>query len=588
MRALDNPSPPPKALRPPSTTARSMSKLANELVFPPIDSAEESSDAAVEALLPRANGDSTSPSPPRVVHLDLPFTTSPSPSRDQSGSPTPRRSSRRILSATPQREEEQDLISFDRSINVGKDAVDPIIHSPSPQLATNPMQTIDDLLLHSPPCVVVQDDSHLPDISEKNTTESATTLFNDSIPTADNLLGLGPSTPPRRRSPRLSALSCSPSPEPPDLTDKISRRGSPRVSDASGRSPRSRKRLRNGIEKLSDGNFLSPMKADWATDSDVTDNESDRQSSPKRKKRVKASFDSRTDERNLQFTDSLSPESARILMALAASEAKSKDPYVPEIDTDRHSPPNDGKCPPPTVAEGDLKEPLEISRRPPSSAQRPPPGTFNLLNPTSPIKLTLTPALDNPNRTPARRVRIDPDNNPQSVAVASGITYTPVFSRPPVGDPQRTPARRIPISESQSTVDKQFKSPGLSFLSPFKVSTTGQKSETSSSSVITNDRPLISVKPGPHLTRPDVNGTDSQQEGLSLPPSSSNSSGNSSIPSTLSAVRKVPVLPRTGSRIPRIGATPKPGTYSRSSKLPMPSRNLHVLNALVSLSDTRF
>ena len=504
------------------------------------------------------------------------------PESDDPGSPTPRRSSGKGISPAPQPEAEEDLISFDRSILVITDSESPVIHSPSPQAATMPIQSIDDLLLSSPPRIVVQE--------ERQTSEHVISLTQDSVLPSEDLLNTEPSSPPRRRSPRLSALSRSPTPDPSSGTEMTPRSHSPRPSEMNDRSPRSRKRLRDGSEKSYSDHLLSPAKADWTTDSDITDNESDRQSSPRRRKRAKNSFDNRIDGGALQFTDSLSPESARILMTLATPELNRDISPVPQMDVDRSDAQNGDHTSTSTATSSSASTSdttvsdtisAETPKRPPSSAQRPPPGTFNLISPSSPIKLTLTPALDNPNRTPARRVKISTDNNPHATEVAPGVVFTPSFC-PPVGDPRRTPARRVPISETQSTdANRRSKSPGPSFPSPDKVSISNlqiadQKPANPPATSGINVRPVM--KPSTLGKRPAKTVANIGATERPAPQSSSTK------PVGLTATKRVPGIPQPGSRIPRMGSAPKSGLAARTSKLPMPaSRNLSASTGFVSL-----
>jgi len=233
-----------------------------------------------------------------------------------------------------------------------------------------------------------------------------------------------------------------------------------------------------------------------------------------------------------------------------------------------------------------------------ASVQRPPPGSpVRFGSPfggrSSPNKLIPTLGLDAPTRTPARRIplreaiaqgtasaqKLEQMNNylrPNESALAASLR-SPVFSRPALDDPLRSPARRIPISEVMSSVKKDTRQGSRSPLRGVSRERSGSaeprpqnKKEVSIS--IEQQRPMVlptsstSFRPVPKLPFPLV---APQSSGRDRPTSIPEGSETLLSPTVemppahdkpellpISSPAKSSLKQLSSSRIPRIGAKP--------------------------------
>ncbi|THH05239.1 hypothetical protein EW145_g4940 [Phellinidium pouzarii] len=567
MRAHDNPSPPPKAIRP-SLTTRRTSKLANELIFPSNSNSEECSDTVVESLLPSSNDHVDTPTPPPFDLLETsPLATPtkewldvPSPTLNHAILP-PSSKVPQTDTDTTQIDAEPDLIFFDRSVIISQYDDHASIHAPSPRHAQQPQQTVDDLLFSSPPHPAFP------------AVELSGDVRVSLSPTP------GPSAP--RRSPRLSAL----------LHPAAELLNTPRATNQT-RSPntdgtQARKRHRDGTKK-STRLSLTPSKVDWSLDSDSSESESDSTRSPSKRirndrKRLKNRDEVINDMGNLQLAESLSSGSAQILSTLVSSN---QDAATSITDVEMKLPRTLPLVDSVTQCEFSTKEPrVEEPGTPHSSAQlsvqRPPPGfhVSHTLTPTpgssgmrpllalnSPVKLTLTPAPDDSNRTPARRVPLFSHDHSRAnlgtseTGIPFGINHTPVFSRPLVNNPNRSPARRVQVSDPVRKEVDCFED-----AITLKATTDEARSRIASTEV----EPPAAVRM-PALDKPSSSNTNAvatlvepSSKRVFLGPSAKTSS-------TIAAMTLKPVNSNSsaGSRIPRIGALPKPASSTRMSRLP--------------------
>ncbi|KLO18603.1 hypothetical protein SCHPADRAFT_116308 [Schizopora paradoxa] len=564
VRAIDNPSPPPKALRM-SITPRRTSRLANELKFPSIETDEEDEvDSSLGAQLPRLAAFSP-------TQDGMTYERSPAP---------------QITLNAPE-DNPTDLISFDKTVVLSSPPVDaPVIHSPSPRSLTVSMPSVDDLLCSSP---LNEDD---------NKAERSETL---ELPERSSPI-------PRRRSPRLSVLPSQSAIPPQQLLDP-SRARTPERSRS--RSPTGKKRLRNGDDK-SMGN--------WSSAESGSDDERSRSVSPspgkrRSKKRIKVDEDNDASSKDIKLGESLSPESAQILSSLMTPKVTTASPVMENTTPDRLPPATDWEATPvpESISVKIPKSPSPVHEPTPtqqqfSSVQRPPPGaiihnpttpirgglgTRTLLSAGSPVKLTLTPAAENPNRTPARRVPVftaqdqssssgQPSLPPGSRALAPGVMYTPVFSRPPIDSPSRSPARRIPVTEAMSSdVHKRPRSPSFQVQRPpvpvpaASLTENGvetpKQPETISDDIDMNDTIIIPRKfpSTSSSSNSSIGSSRSVSSGPSKEPPSIAAPSISAIPSP--SKKSISGSSQSDSRIPRIGAAPKTALLARSSRLPMPS-----------------
>lgn len=426
-----------------SVTPRRTSRLANEVKFPSIETDEEDEvdksldlqPSRLAAFSPTRGDNSRPPSPAPQITLNAP------------------------------EDNAADLISFDKTVVLSSPPNDEnTILSPSPRSLTVPMPSIDDMLCSSP--------LH----EETNNAQMAETLL--ALPERSSPI-------PHRRSPRLSSL-------PPQQLLDPERARTPERSRS--RSPTGKKRLRNGDDKC---------MSDWSAADSGSDDEG-RSVSPspgkrRNKKRIKVDADEDGTMKELQLGESLSPQSAQILFTLMTPKITPASPVTDVEMPDRLPLTTDWTTTP--IPESTFaaitKSPSPSAEPTPtqqqiSSVQRPPPGaivhnpstpvrgglgTRTLLSAGSPVKLTLTPAPENPNRTPARRVPIftapetsssaaQPTLPPGSRVLAPGVVFTPVFSRP-VDSPSRSPARRIPVTEVMSSdVHRRSRSPSFQVQRP--------------------------------------------------------------------------------------------------------------------------
>lgn len=536
-----------------SITPRRTSRLANELKFPSIETDEE--DEVDKSLEPQ---------PSRLAAF--------SPTRDdiyRQPSPTPQ------ITLNPPEDNATDLISFDKTVVLSSPSNDErVIHSPSPRSLTVSMPSIDDFLCSSP----------LHEENDVNQRPETLELPERSSPS------------PRRRSPRLSAV-------PPQQLLDPSRARTPERSRS--RSPTGKKRLRNGDDKC---------MSDWSTTDSGSDDDRSRSVSPspgkrRSKKRVKMDEDVDMSSKELRLGESLSPDSANILISLMTPKVTPASPAM-DVDMPNRLPSTSDWTATPlpeSVSAIIPKSPSPIPEPTPtqhqfSSVQRPPPGaiihnpttpirsglgTRTLLSSGSPVKLTLTPAPENPNRTPARRVPIftapDPSSSiaqsslpPGSRALAPGVVFTPVFSRPAIDSPSRSPARRIPVTEAMSSdVHKRPRSPSFQVqrppistdTHPRNVAQEPKQPQATSKDNTMEDTIIISHKPSSTnaiagASRHALSTPSEKPPSIAVPSASTSVSRSKKPPSSSS---------QPDSRIPRIGAAPKTTLLTRTSKLPMPS-----------------
>ena len=267
-----------------------------------------------------------------------------------------------------------------------------------------------------------------------------------------------------------------------------------------------------------------------------------------------------------------------------------------------------------------------------ASVQRPPPGspvrsTSPSKSQPSPIKLVPNLDLDDPTRTPARRIPIhqaigQETTSARKLGHVSGYlrpndsgglktsSRSPVFTRRALEDPLRSPARRIPISEASSSVKK---STGTNARHVPRSPVRGVSRERSGSAEPWNGRersgsveqqqpmdlpkssaplrpvlklpfPLVATQPSGHdrpTSIPEENepllslGTEvpPKKDMVALPPNSSPA--------------KSSLKPPSSSRIPRIGAKPysRPtmNTKDKKSKLPTVGRKAGADSTVASM-----
>ncbi|KAH8117407.1 hypothetical protein DFH11DRAFT_1574835 [Phellopilus nigrolimitatus] len=584
MRAHDNPSPPPKALRP-ASTPRTASKLVSEAIFPPI-SGSKSSDVAVECLPPSYNNHVNTLTPPPsdlFENSPLPTPTTQQHTLISPTSPSPCRISH-SASSTLQVDTEADLISFDHSVLFPSQSDNATIHAPSPRHARQIPETVDDQLLSSP-----HPPPHL-ELSEVGLSLPETSPPYEQTQLASVMSSSGPGTP-RRRSTRLSALP------PPSQATKRSQtpERTPDTQSLNPQSTQSRKRHRDGTDKLTRLS-LTPIKADWSAGSDRTDEESDEEHTLLKKgkrdrKRVKKGDEVTENLGNLQLADSLSPESARILTTLMTPDGTAP---ASNTNLEMNAPGTPPSAELVLLSDDANQKPCigTPNPQPPSassSVQRPPPGfvvshtltpgrgtsgTRSLFSSNSPVKLTLTSAPDDPNRTPARRVPVfslqDPSLTNRGMLmqssegrIISSAVHTPVFTRPSNDNPNRSPAKRVAVAD----IAVENNGPRHESLSTPQTSKdkarprNGSAQTEMAGSIIAVDKPTseiaISKGPGSKTMLEDP----SSKRLFSAPMSK-----NASMPNP-----NEPVSTQRGSRIPRAGGIPKSATAVRTSKLPMPS-----------------
>lgn len=300
---------------------------------------------------------------------------------------------------------------------------------------------------------------------------------------------------------------------------------------------------------------------------------------------------------------SLSPDSANVLAQLFPSIDATMAPQLSPMDVDQETPqdPTSSIFPP-------KLNPLL------ASVQRPPPGSPARFNspsrhPASPAKLVTGNDLEDPTRTPARRVpmrqameqgtasaqklyhlnHLKPNDNALAASLRS-----PVFTRPALDDPLRSPAKRIPISEVMASGQKGSnprygsRSPtrGLSRERSASAEPKARSGRERSTSVEPHQKPMklpstsTSSRPSAKLPYPLVKSQSSVQD---RPTSIPEENEGPEVPSdTQSDKGKAPSRPYTSpakshlkqtsgsSKIPRIGAKPyaRPVATTKESKLP--------------------
>lgn len=301
---------------------------------------------------------------------------------------------------------------------------------------------------------------------------------------------------------------------------------------------------------------------------------------------------------------SLSPQSADVLTRLLPSE--------------RSTPPTEGQCSVPQreLSSVSLDPPLLTPQRPKSNAQQPnsplvvaptpvrPNGS--LLGSSSRLKFSLT--VDDASRTPARRVPIQDAFVRGSASSQNTILLSakrdastrlmgmhgPVFSRPAVDDPSRSPAKRILITDFNSPVRSPTRpaagrarsvsaEPKAMVFQPLRSHSVDPSPRPADSKGKEPMFPKLFSKPrsGAKLPFPLVPG---QKAGTDLPhsiPEEAEGSGAvgedlvaNCAASSSSPVKSSLKQPSIGSRIPRIGAKPyarlqtKKPVSSAATKLP--------------------
>ena len=245
----------------------------------------------------------------------------------------------------------------------------------------------------------------------------------------------------------------------------------------------------------------------------------------------------------------------------------------------------------------------------------PPPGSPARSNspschPVSPAKLVTGQDLEDPTRTPARRVpmrqameqgtastqklyhlnHLKPSDNALAASLRS-----PVFTRPGLDDPLRSPAKRIPISEVMASGQKGTnprygsRSPtrGLSRERSASSEPKARSGKERSTSVEPQQKPMklpsgpTSSLPPAQLPYPLIKSQSSDQH---RPTSILEENEGPTVPSDIQSYKaKAPAHPNTSptksnlkqtsntSKIPRIGPKPyvRPMVTNKESKLPM-------------------
>lgn len=290
---------------------------------------------------------------------------------------------------------------------------------------------------------------------------------------------------------------------------------------------------------------------------------------------------------------SLTPRSATVLEQLYPSiqTTSATDPYPVEDEqsTEQEPAPRDSNT-------SIFSNPLL------ASVKRPPPGTpIRFTSPTrgasSPVRLMTGLPLDDLTRTPARRV-------PIRQAIAQGATplaaqqrpshlaphesafaaslRTPVFTRPALAldDPQRSPARRVPIVEAMSSTASSVQTALTRYVPPSPVvrgvsrerSASAEprprtEKEESASAEPPQQRPMklptpssrpASKLPFPLIAHERPTSIPEESEILSSPSRTEAAPESTSVPavSTSTCPTKSSLKQPSGSKIPRIGAKP--------------------------------
>lgn len=571
IRAHDNPSPPPKSIRP-SSKLKKLSKL-NEMILPTLNDLQNSSRVPPRSSGPIVEAHSGTPTPPHIDTALLSPCAFPNTQDNDVQLGSPHNTAVSIVTHEARAHSEPYLISLEDSVLLPSEQT--ALASP-PAPANRPQETVDDLLFSPFP-------------RQLSNYSIGCSIQSDSQPMG-TLSPLVPSTP-RRRSPRLSALPAS---QPIDyLTSPERKTKAPSPRSPSGLS---RKRLRNGMEKFG-ANSPASLNVELPIASDGADSDGGSYG-PSRKvkrsrKRIKRENEIAEEMKSLQLAESLSPESARILTTL-----------MTPTKTLSVSPQDIYKDTPIDAIPGAAGQPLESNQQPidtfdhslfniqrtsSESDQLSTPVANcegrNLLPPTSPVKLILTPAIEEsdsvsqshaPPHSPQGPTR--PPQGPIALfarKIAPGVVYSPVFSRPPIGSPERTPARRIPVSEAI----KQDMNGCVKNSISSGISSAGCSLET------TNEQPLVNesvtiVSDQPSYDSHQLN-LASQNQPVSAPQLLGSSSNYFS--KATSSKQKISTTSQMSTRIPRVGAASKSTAMPLTSKLPLPSsRKLKVSRVPVS------
>lgn len=585
MRAHDNPSPPPKSIRD-SFSPRHRTSMSGQL--PQIPSLSDTSeDPDMESVAAAEFSETT---PPPFDHNDESASPTVTMAKRLSTSPT---ITQPINTLQPCGEDEPNLIEFDRTVLMTSPSNDSLV-SPTPRYAaTSGVQTVDDLLFSSP-CQLKPMDAttdgigYIPQTSQEEEHSCAERTdcasgaeqpvlveehhAQELVSEDDAGKHLEPPEPPKTQSSALSipvpSVDLSPSPRRSARLSAISSVPSAMEAGPStptSITPRGHKRRRSGSSRLS----LSPRKVEWQADSDASEEDKGNFESSKSKKTKRLRKVMEAEGEHVEAVQSLSPQSADILRNIAAAE------LAPNTETLAHqSEPNPGSNLDlsPISPSADETEMLTPQQTPPqkaaetidqgksqglSSVQRPPPGVFAHETQTpvrgsaqplfSQSKLMMSQStLEDPNRSPARRVQIKSssvrksgpmDEHSNSRINAPGAR-TPVFSKPLVSltDPARSPAKRVAMPLPSAKAQAKDLVPS------------GSKQ--------------LKVFAPPSTTKPSSATKMTLPKGSLSSPVRSTGKPKSAVPPSR--------LARPSSRIPRVGSTAKAGA-SRTTQLPIPS-----------------